>query len=71
VISHDIFSGKEHAVKLLDGRAIAGGSAIGTQDADGQSPDLQTTPANTDLSTDGNGNALGFKPDAVQPAGNR
>ena len=72
LISHDIFSGHEHAVKLLDGRAIAGGSTIGTPDADGQSPDLPSTPANADLPTDGgNGNALGFKPDAVQPAGNR
>ena len=72
LISHDIFSGHEHALKLLDGRAIAGGSSIGTEDAAGQASDPETAPARTDLPVNGNdAGALGFKSDAIQPAGNR
>jgi phosphoglycerol transferase MdoB-like AlkP superfamily enzyme len=72
LISHDIFSGHEHALKLLDGRAIAGGSSVGTEDADSDQPDLDTTPARADAPANGDdSNALGFKPDAIQPAGNR
>lgn len=77
LISHDIFSGKAHALKLLGGRAIAGGNGNddtdGTVDAAGDVPDMQSPAAHADLpgGNDALGNALGFKPDAVQPAGNR
>lgn len=76
LISHDIFSGKGHALKLLGGRAIAGGNgsdndpADSTGNAQADDPDLDQGPARADLP--GNDDvALGFRPDAVQPAGNR
>ncbi|HWT98275.1 MAG TPA: LTA synthase family protein [Terriglobales bacterium] len=75
LISHDIFSGKEHALKLLGGRAIAGGNGNGNEDADtdanasGDVPDAE--PAHADIPGGDDGDALSFRPDAVQPAGNR
>lgn len=72
LISHDIFSGQAHALRLLGGRAIASGSSIGDDAADGDNPDLETTPAHADLSVPADdASALGFKPDGLQPAGNR
>jgi phosphoglycerol transferase MdoB-like AlkP superfamily enzyme len=72
LISHDIFSGQEHALRLLGGRAIASGSSIAGDQADGENPDLDTTPARAELPVDtDDSNAISFKPGGVQPAGNR
>ncbi|HEX9447170.1 MAG TPA: LTA synthase family protein [Dongiaceae bacterium] len=72
LISHDIFSGQAHAVKLLGGRAIAGGSSIGDDKATGDNLDLDTAAAHADVpaAADDVG-AIGFKPDGLRPAGNR
>ena len=68
-ISHDIFSGNGHALRLIGGSAIAGGTGA---HQDGETSENDDTIAHIDRPSLGNDDdVIGFKPDGIEPAGSR